>query len=211
MNNHEHPAHRAVKDALMGSFGETLLTNFYLATKLWERHWENPSLEMSYRPIEEYPIVSKPYGVKVNGKPLVKSIYIDFVFVVEPGLGAIACNECVYVGVEIKSSYHDIANVAEQMSRYREHADYWFLAVPDELIKAAIYLTQDCPWIGVCSYETGKIHKLPERNDVPDENRITMLHRLVFCPTQEVKHIFRPDYQGTPYETTASPNNPSTE
>lgn len=204
MNNREHPAHRAVKDALMGPLGEKLLTNFYLGAKLWKRHWERPSLMISYRPIEEYPIVTKSNRVKVNGKSIYNTIFVDFVFVVEPGPGAIGCNECVYIGVEIKSSLKDIAKVAEQMSRYCKHADYWFLAVPGNLIDAATLCFRDSPWIGICSYETGEIYKQPERIYVPDENRITMLHRLVFCPFQETKHIFYPDYKGTPYDT--SPN-----
>lgn len=82
--------------------------------------------EISFRHVEEYPIVQAKEGLSVTGKPKSCTNRIDYVYLIEPGVGAIYHNRCYTVGVEIKSSFADLENIPEQLMKYQGHCDYFF-------------------------------------------------------------------------------------
>lgn len=194
MNNPNHPQHRKQKDALAGTIGEEFLTNFYLGAMLWKDEWDRPASEIGFRTMEEYPIVKELNELTIDGKLKFGTKRIDFIYLADFGHSAIFHNNCVSIGIEIKSNYMDMQNLRQQLKQYKNHTDYFFVAVPDYLVKEAKFHLDWLSWVGIFSYNTGQIYKYPVKIRVSHKNRVAMLFREIFSPWQEVKHTIKVDY-----------------
>lgn len=161
--------------------------------------------EISFRHVEEYPIVQAKEGLSVTGKPKSCTNRIDYVYLIEPGVGAIYHNRCYTVGVEIKSSFADLENIPEQLMKYQGHCDYFFVAVSNRLVGEVMRRVRCYTHIGVFSYESGLIFKFPEKMCVSNNNRMTMLYRMLLCPNQETKQTVTIE-PGTSLKTMRSDN-----
>lgn len=178
MNNPHHPAHREIKDILREDLGRMLLKDFF--------HSVLPSYsgQIWFHTIEEFPI-PRYRGIKVNGSPYAATDYVDFIFLLKPGAQAIYHRECFSIGVEIKTTFCDIQNAVQQVEKYKGYTDYFIILTSDYLIPQTIRYAGKEDWIGVASFNTGKLHKIPKKVSVSDSLRADMLLRLLFCPNQD--------------------------
>ena len=187
MNNIHCTTHRTIKDKLSGVIGSEFLRNLY---STWcDVHGLEKRDKIFYRHVEEYPIVKAIKGLSITGKPKSSTQRIDYVYLVEPGVGAIYHTRCFTVGIEIKTSLMDLENIPRQLLKYQGHCDYFFVVVQTRHVWEAMRRVRDYPNIGVSSYESGIIYKYPEEMLVSKDNRITMLYRMLLCPYQETKNI----------------------
>lgn len=187
MNNINSTTHRSIKDKLSGVIGSEFLRNLY---STWcDIHGLEKTDEIAFRHVEEYPIVKAIGGLSITGRPKISTQRIDYVYLVEPGGGAIYHTRCFTVGVEIKSSLMDLENIPQQVLRYQGHCDYFFVMVRTQHVWEAMSRVKDHPNIGVSSFESGIIYKFPKEMMVSKDNRITMLYRMLLCPYQETKNI----------------------
>ena len=186
MNNYKHPAHREIKDAMKEGIGHIFLRNLYNHSNSLIFFERTPSYRLCYRTIEEYPI-TRPNGTDRTGKKCCSTKFIDFIYLVEPDHSSIYNNACFSIAVEIKNSKSDLKNAPHQFNDYYGVTDFSMLAVPNYLLRDAKRIVDGIPWVGIFSYETGEIIKIPSRMPVSDGTRIMMLRRVVFCLNQEIK------------------------
>lgn len=177
MNNPRHPAHRALKDLLNGELGRMFLESFFKSVMPYF------SGRICYRTIEEYPI-PVPGGINVNGSPYAITDFIDFIFIIRPRENSVYDRTCFTIGLEIKTTFCDIHNAISQSKKYKGHVDYFLIITADNLINQTIEKVKEYDWIGVASFNTGKIHKRAPRLNVQEQHRTDMLLRLAFCHYQ---------------------------
>lgn len=111
------------------------------------------------------------------GKPKPQRRRFDLIAVVKPFYSAYG-NDIFTVGIEIKVSKNDLDNDNKYLD-YLGYTNYFFFAVPTELVPNALEKTQSNPLIGVVDATGNKIIKLPEIQKVCAQNSMELFRQLV--------------------------------
>ena len=90
---------------------------------------------------------------------------MDTMIFVEPSLNSLAQKWTFKIVVEVKANIKDLLD-DNKMPNYLGWSDFFLIAVPDGLIKAALRKAAADSRIGVVSLTSGKIHKIPAWQDV---------------------------------------------
>lgn len=111
----------------------------------------------------------------------------DVVMFVKPGFRALNQQQCFTVALEIKQFKDDLMR-DEKMWKYVGWADFFFIAVPDDLVEYAfkkvvetnkLHSETECK-IGVLGLETGELYSRPKRSEVSIEKQNLVLQNAVY-------------------------------
>ena len=191
MNNVLLKAHRYEKDELRGNVGKSLLTDFCTSGKIPLYKYDYTKDAIIVQPIEEYP-VPFIYGYGNNNKPKYGNKYIDMVYIVSPGKTSPSRRECFTIGIEIKTSEKDLWRRREQIQSYYGQTNYFFLAVPKNIVGSALVYARNEPRLGVMDMTNCRIVKYPKRQNVDKGVIADMFYRSTFVKTKLPIMCFRP-------------------
>ena len=116
----------------------------------------------------------------------------NLIYIVSPGKTSPSRGECFTVGVEIKNSERDLCRRKDQITSYYGQANYFFLAVPKNLVGSALEYARNEPRLGVMDMTNCRILKYPERQDVDRAVMADMFYRSTFVKTKLPIMCFRP-------------------
>lgn len=111
----------------------------------------------------------------------------DVVMFVKPGFRALNQQQCFTVALEIKQFKDDLMR-DEKMWKYVGWTDFFFIAVPDDLVDYAfkkvvetnkLHPETECK-IGVLGLETGELYSRPKRSEVSIEKQNLVLQNAVY-------------------------------
>ena len=100
-------------------------------------------------------------------------------FLVVPTLNAVAQQWTFKVGIEVKANKLDLLE-DEKIEDYLGWTDYFFIAVPDNLVKLAIKRFENEPRIGVVSLDSGNINKMPAWQEVPSGRKLAIMEQAFY-------------------------------
>lgn len=143
------------------------------------------------QPIEEYP-VPFIYGYDSKHKPRYGNKYIDMVYIVSPGKTSPPRRECFTIGIEIKTSERDLWQRKDQIQSYYGQTNYFFLAVPKNIVGSALEYARNEPRLGVMDMTNCRIVKYPKRQELNKGVIEDMFYRSTFVKTKLPIMCFRP-------------------
>ena len=152
--------HYQLKRELRGPVGEVFLSEMIRNQGFpKDRYGEPRERTILYLGMEElsYSVPREQYDR--NGRVQSKTRFFDVVMFVGFGKAAAYHGDVFSVGVEIKSNLFDLERDMK-MPYYLGKIDYFFLAVPDGLLKDAFFKVCGLEGVGVFSLTTGHIVKL---------------------------------------------------
>ena len=105
--------------------------------------------------------------------------FFDAVLFVEPTINALAQKWTFRVGVEVNCTEHDLAK-DNKIPYYLGWTDFFFLAVPAELVPQALKKAKSDSRIGVMSLTSGKILNMPSWQDIPTGRKYELMLQAFF-------------------------------
>jgi len=155
-------AHQLQKEALRTDAGAKIVETLILAKRNWSTDRIEPPKRYFYRVAEEFPLTIAPY-TKEHGRYGTRRL--DALIHVSLMKGSIFYNDSFDVAIEIKTSRDDLKGDMK-MFEYLGYSDYMLLIVPTILIPSALSKVADYDTIGVADIDTGKVYKLPEKQEI---------------------------------------------
>jgi hypothetical protein len=105
-------------------------------------------------------------------------------FLVVPTLNAVAQQWTFKIGIEVKVTKSDLLG-DEKIEDYLGWTDYFFVAVPDNLVRSAINKFKNEPRVGVASLDSGNIAKMPAWQEVPSGRRLAIMEQAFYFNNPE--------------------------
>ena len=162
---------------------------------------DRPVNEIQYIPFNEMSYSIPLEKRDRQGRPKVVTRYIDVFFFVALGTAAAYHRDVLTVGIEIKGNARNLWD-DHKMQNYIGKANYFFLAVRDNLIPEALRKIDGMDGIGLFSLSTGKIIKPAKWYKVDRAIKEQLLFKALLHNTIS----FRP-----PFATPEEKKNPSGE
>ena len=146
-----------------------------------------PSQYLEYKIFEEFRL-RESTGEKTRlGLDKKLQVIPDVIFFIKPGYRALNQGHCFTVALEIKEFKDDLLR-DEKLWRYVGWTDFFFIAVPDDLVEYAfekiVEVNKKHPetqsMIGVLGIETGELYSHPKRSEVTIDRQNLVLQNAVY-------------------------------
>ena len=168
--------------ALPATIGDSLVKQMCLCSHTIKVHYDN--LYVKYWCIPEFTIRLDKSVILPDGRHKLYRRRFDAMFLVVPTLNAVAQQWTFKVGVEVKATRSDLLG-DEKIGDYLGWTDYFFVAVPDNLVRSAINRFKDEPRVGVVSLDSGNIAKMPAWQEVPNGRKLAIMEQAFYFNTPE--------------------------
>lgn len=198
--------HNQLKRELRGPVGEVFLSEMIRNQGFpKDRYGEPRERTILYLGMEElsYSVPREQYDR--NGRVQSKTRFFDVVMFVGFGKAAAYHGDVFSVGIEIKSNLFDLQRDMK-MPYYLGKTDYFFLAVPDGLVKDALFKVCGLEGVGVFSLTTGHIVKLATRQEVIEKARSQLLYKALFRNESIKRYVIPRDNTGASFQVAPSSN-----
>jgi len=146
-----------------------------------------PSQYLEYKVFEEFRLRKNTDEKTRLGLDKKLQLIPDVILFVKPGYRALNQGNCFTVALEIKEFKDDLMR-DEKLWMYIGWTDFFFLAVPDDLVEYAfekiVEVNKNHPEtlskIGVLGLETGELYSHPKRSEVSLERQNLVLQNAVY-------------------------------
>ncbi len=197
--------HERFKSELQGPVGEVFLSDMIMNQGFPKNQYGDlRERTILYLSIEELSYSVPQEGYDKSGRALSKTCFFDVVFFVGYGKAAAYHCDVFSVGVEIKSNLFDLEQDLK-IPCYLGKTDYFFLAVPDGLVKDALFKVCGLEGVGVFSLTTGHIIKLAAQQEVTANARSQLLYKTLFRNTSVKRYVISREHLGSSFQVVPSP------
>lgn len=165
---HSHP--EAV-NLLLGHLGGELLSNHVMITRPWGN-------KTSFIPSKLKAFAAKEFPIYDNDGEHCGEHRIDVVFFCGAGKSTTFRKENFTLGVEVKVTVENLF-CDQKIPAYFNRTDYFYIAVPDNLLYLGLMKASQWQHVGVASLNSGRIYKPALRQYPIESERIAILERLL--------------------------------
>jgi hypothetical protein len=168
--------------ALANTIGDGLVKQMSLCSQTIKVHYTD--LHVKYWCIPEFTIRLDKSVILPDGRYHLSRRRFDAMFLVVPTLNAVAQQWTFKVGIEVKATKSDLLG-DEKIEDYLGWTDYFFVAIPDSLVRLAINKFKNEPRIGVISLDSGNIAKMPAWQEVPNGRKLAIMEQAFYFNNPE--------------------------
>lgn len=178
--------HNDYVQALPNTIGNGLVKQLCLCSPTIKVHYKN--LHVKYWCMNEFTVRLDKSVILTDGRFKPTPRRFDAMLLVVPSLNAVAQQWTFKVGIEVKADKSDLLK-DEKLHDYLGWTDYFFLAVPDNLVRCAMDKVKTEPRVGVISLDSGTIVKMPAWQEVPTGRKLAIMEQAFYFNAPERCHV----------------------
>ena len=178
-------AHQALKELLKSKNIQAVVKDMCLYAYPYTE--KIPAQYLEYKIFEEFRLREDTGDKTRLGLDKKLQVIPDVILFIKPGYRALNQGHCFTVALEIKEFKDDLLR-DEKLWRYVGWTDFFFIAVPDDLVEYAFEKVIEVnkehletqSKIGVLGLETGELYSHPKRSEVSLERQNLVLQNAVY-------------------------------